>query len=117
MKNKTNVAVAVGERIRQFRTRQHLSQEELAFASEIYPAYIGKVERGEKCPTIETISKIANGLKVSIPKLLDIDSNTEVEEEDAFHRIKVAMNGLSPEQMVKIAQIVEEITDFTQEPS
>ena len=77
----------------------------------------GKVERGEKCPTIETVSKIANGLKVSIPKLLDIDSNTEVEEEDAFHRIKVAMNGLSPEQMVKIAQIVEEITDFTQEPS
>ena len=117
MKNKTNVAAAVGERIRQFRTRQHLSQEELAFASEIHPAYIGKVERGEKCPTIETVSKIANGLKVSIPKLLDIDSNTEVEEEDAFHRIKVAMNGLSPEQMVKIAQIVEEITDFTQEPS
>ena len=116
MKNKTNVAAAVGERIRQFRTRQHLSQEELAFASEIHPAYIGKVERGEKCPTIETVSKIANGLKVSIPKLLDIDSNTEVEEEDAFHRIKVAMNGLSPEQMVKIAQIVEEITDFTQEP-
>lgn len=62
MKNKTNVAVAVGERIRQFRTRQHLSQEELAFASEIHPAYIGKVERGEKCPTIETVSKIANGL-------------------------------------------------------
>ena len=111
MKNKTNVAAAVGERIRQFRTRQHLSQEELAFASEIHLAYIGKVERGEKCPTI------ANGLKVSIPKLLDIDSNTEVEEEDAFHRIKVAMNELSPEQMVKIAQIVEEITDFTQEPS
>lgn len=93
MKNKTNVAAAVGERIRQFRTRQHLSQEELAFASEIHPAYIGKVERGEKCPTIETVSKIANGLKVSIPKLLDIDSNTEVGEEDAFHRIKVAMNG------------------------
>lgn len=43
MKNKTNVAVAVGERIRQFRTRQHLSQDELAFASEIHPAYIGKV--------------------------------------------------------------------------
>lgn len=78
MKNKTNVAAAVGERIRQFRTRQHLSQEELAFASEIHPAYIGNVERGEKCPTIETVSKIANGLKVSIPKLLDIDSNTEV---------------------------------------
>ena len=54
---------------------------------------------------------------MSIPKLLDIDSNTEVEEEDAFHRIKVAMNGLSPEQMVKIAQIVEEITDFIQESS
>ena len=46
--------------------------------------------------------------------MLDIDSITEVEEEDAFHRIKVAMNGLSPELMVKIAKIEVEITDFTQ---
>ena len=58
MKNRTNVAVAVGERIRQFRTRQHLSQEELAFASEIHPAYIGKVERGDNAPRLKPFRRL-----------------------------------------------------------
>ena len=56
----------VGERIRTFRIEQKLSQEELAFASELHPAYIGKVERGDKCPTVETLYKIANGLKIPL---------------------------------------------------
>ena len=61
--NRETISSIIGERIRKFRTEQKLSQEELAFNSELHPAYIGKVERGEKCPTIETLYKIANGLK------------------------------------------------------
>ena len=86
--NRETISGITGERIRKFRTEQHLSQEELAFASEIHPAYIGKVERGEKCPTIETLYKIAGGLKIPLHKLLDVDSDTAAEESDAFHRIR-----------------------------
>lgn len=100
----------IGNRIRIFRTEQKLSQEELAFASELHPAYIGKIERGEKCPTIETLYKIAEGLKIPLHKLLDISSGTDAEETDAFHRIQEALDGLSPEEMLRIAQIVEQIT-------
>lgn len=117
MKNRTNLSVIVGERIRQFRTKQDLSQEELAFASEIHPAYIGKVERGEKCPTIETLGKIANGLKIPLSKLIDVSADTEPSESDALYRICSAMNGLSNAQMNQIAHIVEEITALMQNPS
>ena len=68
------------------------------------------MERGEKCPTIETLYKIANGLKIPLHKLLDIDSGTDAEENDSFHRIKNAMDGLTPQQMIKVAEIVEKIT-------
>ena len=102
MKNRTNLSVVVGERIRQFRTKQDLSQEELAFASEIHPAYIGKVERGEKCP---------------LSKLIDVSADTEPSESDALYRICSAMNGLSKAQMNQIAHIVEEITALMRNPS
>ena len=110
--NRETISSITGERIRKFRTEQKLSQEELAFNSELHPAYIGKVERGEKCPTIETLYKIANGLKIPLHKLLDISSGTEAEETDAFHRIKYAMDGLNAEEMLKVAQIVEQVTEL-----
>jgi transcriptional regulator with XRE-family HTH domain len=110
--SRETISTMIGERIRRFRTEQKLSQEELAFASEIHPAYIGKVERGEKCPTVETLYKIANGLKIPLTKLLDIDSDTNAEENDAFHRIRNAMDGLSADEMIDIAEIVENITEL-----
>ena len=106
----------VGERIRRFRIEQKLSQEELAFASDLHPAYIGKVERGDKCPTVETLYKIANGLKIPLHKLLDISSGTEVQDSDAYHRIQEAIADLNVNDMMKVAQIVEQITDLMHKP-
>ena len=108
--SRETISSIVGERIRTFRTEQKLSQEELAFASELHPAYIGKVERGDKCPTIETFYKIASGLKIPLHKLLDISSGTETRETDAYHRIQEALYGLNADEMLEVAQIVEQIT-------
>ena len=115
--NRETISSIVGERIRKFRTEQKLSQEELAFASELHPAYIGKVERGDKCPTVETLYKISNGLKIPLHKLLDIGSGTEVSESDAYHRIQEALDGLSADEMLQIAQIVEGITKLMRDCS
>ncbi|MDE5584042.1 MAG: helix-turn-helix domain-containing protein [Ruminococcus sp.] len=110
--NRETISGIIGERIRKFRTEQKLSQEELAFNSELHPAYIGKIERGEKCPTIETLYKIANGLKIPLHKLIDISAVTEADETDVFHRILEALDGLSTDEMLKIAQIVEQVTEL-----
>ena len=110
--NRKTISHLVGERIRKFRTEQKLSQEELAFIAELHPAYIGKVERGDKCPTVETLYKIAYGLKIPLHKLLDIDSGTEAQNTDAYHRIREAMDGCTAEEMLKIAQIVEQIASL-----
>ena len=61
----------IGQRIRNYRTQQKLSQEKLAELSGCHPTYIGQVERGEKNPTLESIEKISSALNVPLSKLFE----------------------------------------------
>lgn len=115
MDNKYKSAYLVGERIRRFREEQNMSQEELAFESDIHSAYIGKIERGEKCPTIETLYKISKGLNIPISVLTDIDNYyNPTEEIDKIFKVRLenAMSGLNYDQLESIVKIVEEISKY-----
>lgn len=61
----------IGQRIRNYRTQQKLSQERLAELSGCHPTYIGQVERGEKNATLESIEKIASALNVPLSQLFE----------------------------------------------
>ena len=61
----------LGQRIRNYRLAENLSQEKLAELSGCHHTYIGQIERGEKNATIESIEKIAAALKVSLSKLFE----------------------------------------------
>ena len=67
----SEIAKSVGQRIRNYRTQQGLSQEKLAELSGCHPTYIGQLERGEKNATLESIDKIATALNVSLSKLFE----------------------------------------------
>lgn len=66
MVNVTEESKKVGIRIRQIRLEKKLTQEELALEAGLNRAYIGYIERGERNPSTETISKIAKALKVPL---------------------------------------------------
>ncbi len=66
---KSKISVKFGKRVAELRKQQGISQEELAFRCGLHRTYIGSIERGEKCPTLNTIEKIAVGLEVSINTL------------------------------------------------
>lgn len=67
----SEIAKAVGQRIRNYRTNQGLSQEKLAELSGCHPTYIGQLERGEKNATLESIEKIALALNVPLSTLFE----------------------------------------------
>ena len=67
----SEIAKSVGQRIRNYRTQQGLSQEKLAELSGCHPTYIGQLERGEKNATIESIDKIATALNVPMSTLFE----------------------------------------------
>ena len=56
--NREELSYKIGARIRDFRNARNMSQETLALNSGMHPAYLGKVERGEKCPTVDTLHKL-----------------------------------------------------------
>ncbi len=67
----SHIAKVLGQRIRNYRNEQGLSQEKLAELAGCHPTYIGQIERGEKNATIESIAKIASALHVSLSKLFE----------------------------------------------
>lgn len=54
----------VGRLIANYRKEKGISQEKLAALSDLHEDYIGKIERGERKPTLETIIVILIALKV-----------------------------------------------------
>ncbi len=58
-----------GLAVRSERTRQNLSQEDLADLCELDRTYIGSVERGERNISLINIQKIASALKIDVKEL------------------------------------------------
>lgn len=67
------ILIKFGKRVKHLRIEQGLSQEELAFRSDLYRTYIGMVERAERSITLCNIYKIANGLNVTLQELFDYE--------------------------------------------
>lgn len=59
-----------GEVIRAERRRQGLTQEELADRSGLSAVFVSDIERGVENASLETISKLASGLRTKIGDLL-----------------------------------------------
>ncbi len=64
-----------------------LSQERLAEAANLSTTYIGRLERGEKTPSIETLVVISESLDTSPLDLL-IDLETALGREHLIDRIR-----------------------------
>ena len=65
----TPVSREVGKRIRRAREERGVTQEQVALESGLNRAYIGYIERGERNPSTETLSKIAKALRVGLDDL------------------------------------------------
>lgn len=65
------IRTEIGQRIRNYRIQQGLSQEALAENSGLHPTYIGQIERGEKNATLESVEKVAKGLSVPLGRLFE----------------------------------------------
>lgn len=61
-----NIKKQLGMRVTYLRKQKKWSQEELAFSSNINKNYLCDIENGRRNPTLDVLSKIANGLGISL---------------------------------------------------
>lgn len=105
----------IGINIRKYRLKSDISQENLGLSAEINPAYVGKLERGEKCPTIDTLYKICEALGISVSEILCFDGDSLSYETEAKLRIDKALEKLPAQKQMKLAEIIESLASMLDE--
>lgn len=71
MRQKIEISIKFGEKVRELRNKKGLSQEKLAEIADVHRTYIGMIERAEKNITLVNIEKIAKALNVSISSMFE----------------------------------------------
>ena len=64
------ISEQLGKNMKRIRAKKKMSQGDIARALEVDRGYISNIENGKKNPTLATIAKIAEALKVSPNELL-----------------------------------------------
>ena len=62
--------IAIGDRIRKYRELSRMTQEQLSESCSLSTGYIGHLERGTRAPSLETLVKISQILRVSLDDLV-----------------------------------------------
>ena len=66
MRNKDDLAMMIGTRLRELRQEVGLTLEKLAIATDLSPAFLSRLENGRSIPSIPTLQSIADALSVNI---------------------------------------------------
>jgi len=96
----------LGKVVRFYRKQRRLSQAELAEKAGISITFLSKIERGIKFPTSDTLSGLANGLKIEVYQLFRNDE-TPVEEWKLFERFKKDITNTINETLENIYKTYE----------
>ena len=98
-------SVKIGEKLRECRIAQKLTQQELAERIGITPRYLGDIERGAKVPKFETFIKLLNGLDVSADYVLMDVLNSTYKLKSSM--LEESIECLQPDERTKILNILE----------
>jgi len=67
---KKEILIKFGNKVREERLKQGLSQEQLASRASVHRTYVGMIERAEKNITLENIEKISKALGLKPSELI-----------------------------------------------
>ncbi len=68
-------SACIGTRIRRARLTRKMTQESLSEMCGVNASYIGQIERGEKQPSLRTLTAICRSLRVDLSSLLEADTS------------------------------------------
>lgn len=110
---KQQIMQATADRIRHLRKQKDISQEELALRAGINTVYYGQIERGQKCPTVDTLYKIAVGLETPLPDLLRFDTPAaDSENMDMNAYMERLVKRIPPSKVSQVVKLLEAVVDL-----
>lgn len=106
---------SIGNRVKELRTKNKLSQEQLALRAEITTAYLGQIERGEKNPTVVTIERICTALGIRLSDFFSNQPFLAAEEDAVLNQILFELKGCSAAEKQEILQIIKHALKLKQD--
>lgn len=66
-----DVKIKIGQRIKELREKEEMSQKDLAYAADLDRSYIASIENGQRNVSIVNIEKIATALNTTIKEFFN----------------------------------------------
>ena len=97
----------LGKKIQQIRKSRGYTQEKLAEIIEMDSGYICKMETGRHTPSLETLEKLANALKVELSEFLNFETLTETDYKTKLIELIEVLPKDRQRQLYYVARVLE----------
>ena len=108
-----DILKAVGKRIRQLRESHEMSQADLAEESGLSDNYIGLLERGERSPSVPTLSVIAKALNAHVSELFNFTESDKKQYGIRERALKLMLRGKSEDEIRLILRLFDLVKEHT----
>lgn len=111
----SDIAAMFGNRVRQLRQAQGISQEALALKAGISPAHLGQIERAVKKPTVDTIGKLAEALNIEAADLFLSKPAPSMTQSAIRNKIDALLSSMNDEEQKDVLHILRILKRFGKE--
>ena len=99
----------IGQKLKEFRKKANLSQEQIAEGAGLAEKHYGRLERGTCMPTLETFFKLIEFLKVPISEFgIRIDEGRQKKREELIKEIYL-LNSKEIDAYINIIKIIKSL--------
>ncbi len=106
----SDISKVIGDRIRIIRYDKGFSIEELAEKADINTTHLGRIERGETIPKLDSIEKIVNALGITFEELfryIQPSGETGGENDTTLALLINRLNSLKPAEQKEVLSLFE----------
>ena len=105
------IQTVFSENMRKYRKKAKLTQEKLAELCNTDHRYIGQIETGVRCPSLEYVERIAAALKIAPYCLFYTEPDKETEEFTVLtkeQKLKLKLKALLFDNFTQICSMIDE---------
>ncbi|MBR2525684.1 helix-turn-helix transcriptional regulator [bacterium] len=100
----------IGNIIKQKRKEQKMTQQELAFAVDVDPKYISRIETGASYASLSVIEKIFNKLNLDVNLVVENEDKV-LNKQELIHNINSNLKNFSDKKLA----VIKAFTDYINE--
>ena len=103
------ILTVFAENMKKYRKQAKLTQEKLAELCDTDHRYIGQIETGRRCPSLEYVERIASALNIAPYRLFYDETDASGEELAVLHREqKEKIKAMLTENITQICSMIDE---------